>query len=172
MWQITDQVPLIFLLYLHKFFPDCSWETFEESLGSDHLPIVIKLTDSQSEHEATDDRTRHFNYDRADWVMLNGLLMAYETGTLESDDIDEFYSNFSRAIIEVANKSIPKKKPFKVSHKTGHVWWNDSCEQAAKNKQIRFKARLQNKTEYNHLEMKKVNITCNSYCSSKKDILV
>ena len=52
-------------------FPDCSWETFEGRLGSDHFPIVIKLSDSRSVHEATDDRTHRFNYDRADWVMFN-----------------------------------------------------------------------------------------------------
>ena len=39
----------------------------------------------------TDDRTHHFNYDRSDWVTFNDLLMAYDTGTLESDDIDVFY---------------------------------------------------------------------------------
>ena len=54
--------------------------------------------------------------------LFNDLLMAYYTGTFESDDIDVFYSNFSRVIIEVDNKSVPKKNPFKVSHETWHVW--------------------------------------------------
>ena len=157
-WQTSDQpLLLVFLLYLHNLFfcPDCSWETFEEPLGSDHLPIFIKLNGRQSVHEAPDDRTHHFNYDRADWVVVNDILTAYATGTLESEDTDVFYSNFFRAIIEVANNSIPQKKPFKLSHKTGHVCWNDSSEQAVKNntKPLRFKDRLQNKTEYDLSEM-------------------
>ena len=93
----------------------------------------MKLNDRQSVREATDGITHHFNYDRADWVMFTDLLMAYDTGTLESDDIDVFHSNFSRSL--VALKVFPQKKPFKVSRKTGHVWCNDSREQAVKNTQ-------------------------------------
>ena len=66
--------------------------------------------------------------------MFNDLLVAYDRGSLESDDIDVFYSNISRAVIELCNTSIPQKKPFKVSHNTGQSWWNDSCKQAVKNK--------------------------------------
>ena len=92
--------------------------------------------------------------------MFNDLLVSYDKVSLESDDIDVSYSEISRDIIEVANKSSPQKKPFEVSIRQDMFGGMIRVNRLSRTRQSNLKPWLQNKTEYNHSEMKKGKITC------------
>ena len=153
--------------------PLCSWETYGDSLGSDHLPIMISLTltnKSNQTPDRTEDIIPKYNYKKADWNKFQTVIASHDLqNTLnENDDINKVYSTFKELVIRAADLSIPKIKETKSSKHHGNVWWNDDCEKAVKNKKDKYKLYIKNKSEENHNEMKAAKNYCNKVINNAK----
>ena len=66
--------------------PHCSWGTQSDTLGSDHLPIVITLYDKPAQINKEKDIIPKYNYNNADWDKFHSYLRTQETSSLK--DID------------------------------------------------------------------------------------
>lgn len=117
----------------------CSWEVEEDPLGSDHLPIILKLDDSLLPTEDTKDPIPKFCYEKADWSKFESLLRVQNLSFSDIETLDEFYERFTSTVIAAANQSIPKRKSYKGGKHTGNVWWNQTCADAVKQKRTLYK---------------------------------
>ena len=66
----------------------------------------------------------HADWDYFQHILNNGGL------DIETDDIDDFFDNFTSGVLAAANKSIPRRRVAKKSNSAGNVWWNTDCEEA------------------------------------------
>lgn len=141
---------------------DCKWETLDDTLGSDHIPIVVTFNkESCSNIERTSDTVPKFNYKMANWKRFKEILMIEDTSCLKNDDIDIFYSNVQNKILQAAKISIPLCKQQMSGKHAGNAWWTHDCEIAVQAKKVAFKTYVKNKTKENHVNMKKTKINCN-----------
>ena len=134
---------------------NCSWETGDDSLGSDHVPIIISLNNRIEEKEFfEEDIIPKYNYKRADWSLFKDSLKQLNIAFSSLDDIDDLYKRFRVDILEAANISIPKIKGTHSKKHSGNVWWNTECETANVKKKENFKLYCQKRSASNHKKMK------------------
>ena len=154
-----------------EIVPSCSWETYKDTLGSDHIPIITTISDGHNkDRNITVDIIPKYNYKKANWSLFQTILASQEFERYEDENIDTMYSAFMECVLSAADKAIPRLKEVKSGDRTGNVWWSDSCEKAVTYKQQMFKKYIRNKTPENHVEMKKANIQCNmTVAQAKKD---
>jgi ribonuclease HI len=144
------------------------WKTFSESLGSDHLPVIITINDQISSNDYNEeDKIPKFLYKNADWNCFQSLMQLKNTENIEHSNIDIFYNNIVSSIIEIADKTIPRKRINNSKHK-GNSWWNTDCEKAVSDKKESFKRWLKNRSEENHKDMKRYKIICNRVIAQAK----
>ena len=105
----------------------CNWEVLGDSLGSDHLPVLIKMNEEVSREDRGQPR---WVYKRADWETFRNDCRERLTDELESDDIATFASNITETIISVARKNIPETTP--MLHARVVPYWNKECNRAVK----------------------------------------
>ena len=150
----------------------CTWKTHAETLGSDHLPIIMTLNEKFQIKGFPKDKIPKFNYKFADWNKFRSVLLHQDINIhIENEDnIHNLYSKFNEQILLAAKESIPKCRPgnsTKNNH-TGNVWWTKDCEEAVNFKKLKYKEYIKNKTEENHLEMKKANVHSNRVIAKAK----
>lgn len=146
--------------------PLCSWETYEDSLGSDHLPIQINISLNRNpnpSHDRTKDTIPKYNYKKANWNRFKSFISSQNLDNIfyDHDDIDTLYSTFQALIIKAADLSIPKLNSSIPKKFQGNIWWNSECEIAIKTKKEKYKQYIKNKTESSHHEMKLAKNNCN-----------
>ena len=108
--------------------PDCfldfSWEVLDDSLGSDHFPILIDIVD-----EIPVSRSPRWILDKANWALFKALTQL-EVNVEDFATIDDALDFLNKIIIDASLKSIPrssgkfKRKPV--------PWWNMKCRIAHK----------------------------------------
>ena len=145
--------------------PTTSWETLNDTLGSDHLPIVIYLKQQRSCNDDTnEDILPKYDYKKADWVKFKDFLSAQEFDENNIDNVNDMFIALKETVLKAADLSIPRKKLNRTSNnakRKGNVWWNEICEKAVTNKKEKYKCYIKNKTEENYVEMKKAKNYCN-----------
>ena len=95
----------------------CLWHTIDDSLGSDHLPILIQYScDTNKEPSAP-----KFNVKRADWVAFTRSVKLEVVG----ETIDDKVNNIQNCILNAAMASIPKTSTDSVKHRV--PWWTPDC---------------------------------------------
>jgi len=139
-----------------------SWETESDNLGSDHLPISIKLNEiiTSNDYEA-EDKIPKYIYKKADWNKFKETLLCIDSDSIVDENVDTFYTNIIDSIKGAADNSIPKRKFNIKGKRLGNSWWNEECERAVLAKKASFKKWLKNRNEENHTEMKYCKINCN-----------
>ena len=146
----------------------CTWTTFDDTLGSDHIPIITTLNDTMPIPDPNQDKIPKYNYDRADWESFERILFNFDTNKIKNENIDVMYTNFTDTILSAANSCIPKYKNIKSKKNNGNVWWCKACEEAVQNKKEKYKQYIRNKTEINHTLMKQAKINCNRVIAEAK----
>ncbi len=118
------------------------WHVHDDNWGSDHLPIFIDiqqkpLTEESTQHNPT------WSYNRADWQEYQKLGTLIDTTQMEHHDINKFNNTLTKAIVTLANKTIPKTKAY---NKPSVPWWNKGIQiKRQKRKQLlRKSANIQN----------------------------
>ena len=105
-----------------ELIPWFQWDVHDDTLNSDHFPILLKTSTSD-----VDKRPEKWLLEKADWKQ-------YQEHTITDKSIDDFNSIneaanfFETHIKEAASKFIPKTKG-KVNTKSP-VWWNNRCRSA------------------------------------------
>ena len=148
---------------------NCTWYSEEDCLGSDHLPIIIELNENIKDDEPEDeDKIPKYKYKHADWEAYQAFLISSDINSIINEDINMYYSNFTKTILLAAEQSIPRIKHKKIREQSGNPWWNKFCKQAVFPKREKFKKWLKNKTEENSVSMKSAKIQCNRVIAKAK----
>ena len=117
-----------------------------DTLGSDHLPVIIEST-ILLENTATTN-TLKFKYEKADWIHFREETCKINWKECRHENINTYTENIITNLQEVAIKSIPnnmkslqrgKNQIIKKNNKKLKLtkyWWNTTC-QAAKNDRIK-----------------------------------
>jgi ribonuclease HI len=145
------------------------WTPLEDSLGSDHLPIVISTNSSEKMvHSNGQDKIPKFKYHLANWEAFEQFLVLYDEDAVKDVDLEKYYSNFCEAVISAAEHSIPRHKPKQVRGHSGNVWWTEECKRAVLFKKETFKNWLRNRSEENFNNMKRAKLTSNKVVAQAK----
>lgn len=105
----------------------CQWSIQDDSLGSDHLPIIIDIFTDDLEY-IEKDLENGFNTDKADWTLFKSILQEKLNNQPISQNLNlqERYHKFRMYVIQAAEISIPKKSIiYKLRY--GNEWWTDEC---------------------------------------------
>nr|KAG5698173.1 hypothetical protein BaRGS_030536 [Batillaria attramentaria] len=131
---------------------EATWETGDDNMQSDHLPIHITLDQAvPTEVEVNSDPK--YAYDKADWVKFRTLLEAeceHLNRNSPDQDIDSKYEEIRSMILTAANAAIPQSRPQPSGG--GRLiggWWNAECEEATAEKRRVLRAFKRNMTEEN-----------------------
>jgi ribonuclease HI len=107
-----------------------NWEVHaNNSMGSDHFPISITIG---NQIHSEDNTQQKYNLKRADWDSYKANCRSLFGSSCRDENLKNFYSNITAAIISAANASIPKSKNTP-KHKPV-PYWNDHCYLAVKNR--------------------------------------
>ena len=129
------------------------WEVHEETLNSDHFPILLK-----SETSNVDRRPEKWLLNKGDWEQ-------YQEHTVTDQKIEEFSSVdeaanfFEEHIKEAASKFIPKTKG--TTESKSPPWWNKGCKAAVQKRKAAFRRyrRVANRRNYNSFSRARAETT-------------
>ncbi|XP_026475580.1 uncharacterized protein LOC113380628 [Ctenocephalides felis] len=107
----------------HNFAHRIDWNVCDDSLGSDHYPILLKLRGVP--------RTRKYNPSwnckKADWTKYQSEI-GKNLESFNSNDPVRAYDFFINAINSAARKSIPIKNGDLNAKCAKPVWWDEECD--------------------------------------------
>ena len=139
-----------------SLYGEAEWETCSELLGSDHLPISLRLRDT---HLQEDNGTQvKYDYSNADW---DGFQQRLVTAVYPSpaEDIDAWYEELRAVILQAAEGTIPQKVSSNGHRFPPNPWWNNNCKHYQKEQRkaySRYK-KCQSEETYNNLKQKRIN---------------
>ena len=102
-------------------FPEFQWNVLKELHGSDHFPIVLKLTSQQKTSAIP-----RWNLSKANWVLFRGEFSSVEDITSTLDSPVDAYACLEQHIISAATRSIPQTSPSK--GRPPVPWWDKTCK--------------------------------------------
>ena len=108
-----------------------------------------------------------YNYDKANWDLFQSMLGSKDIDKGQ-DDIKEVNSQII-SILAAARVAIPTSSSG-TPHPNSNPWWNKDCEEAVKEKRMRYRFYCRNQNAQTHKEMKAAKQNCNrSLAQAKKD---
>ena len=121
----------------------CSWHTKNNTMGSDHMPILCHVDDHPYVETASPPK---WKLDKADWKLYKeGCKNYIHTLLVYDDDIDTFNKNIINMVNTASGSSIPRRKSSKKTKHNPLPYWNDRIRKAvydrncARNKMNRTK---------------------------------
>lgn len=128
---------------------ELQWNTYDDPLSSDHLPILIKL------EQGTPLLGRErWNFKKADWAKFESLIN-FDKPIEEFNNILKLTDYITDSIIKAANQCIIKSKIMR--DKISIPWWNEKCKMAVKEKKKNYKKYLKYPSEFNYNQYQKAN---------------
>ena len=120
-----------------KDIPKIYWKVHDDTLGSDHLPQIVRV-EQAIENEYLTIRQLKFKTDRADWVQYRAQLEAENWEATHSDNNEIFLDRIEKTIKRVGimtipnnSKAINRKVPVKATkRKKTCYWWTEECQKA------------------------------------------
>nr|KAG5702244.1 hypothetical protein BaRGS_030599 [Batillaria attramentaria] len=131
---------------------EATWETGDDNMQSDHLPIHITLDQAVPTEEEVNSDPK-YAYDKADWEKFRTLVEAeceHLNRNSHDQGIDSKYEEIRSMILTAANAAIPQSRPQPSGG--GRLiggWWNAECEEATAKKRRVLRAFKRNMTEEN-----------------------
>ena len=104
-----------------------TFDTFPDSLGSDHLPIIITYDEKPKFFGANYEAK--FNYSKANWSLFKEFL-SNASFSEDYSDPERWYKNFQEIVITAATNSIPKLQLGNRNRHSINEYWNESCQEA------------------------------------------
>lgn len=86
----------------------CNWLVLEDSMESDHSPIIITVDESVSVEESFSPR---WLYRRANWLAFRDECRQKLTPDLITTDVEASHSSLVLTLQEITNKHIPTTTP-------------------------------------------------------------
>ncbi|KAL4096620.1 hypothetical protein QTP88_021539 [Uroleucon formosanum] len=138
-----------------SFAPHLTWDTLSHPYGSDHLPIITKLTYRNTEDIQVGKPKWKLN--TADWNLFTSLLEqkidSFEFENPKINNLNEVTQNFTNAILEIANLTIGQT--IFSGRKPPVPWWNSHCNESIKSKKTAFNKFKRTKSQDDFIEFKK-----------------
>ena len=130
---------------------DFQWETCEFLFESDHFPIIIKYKCERMYEKVN----KKWILKRANWEIYKNNVNIPNIELIEdTQEIKRVGKSVCKAIIDAANKAVPKTKGI-VTIKYNTCWWNQDCEDAVKAKKHSLNVYRKNPTIQNLIMFKK-----------------
>ena len=108
------------------------------------------------------------NYDKANWDLFRSLLGSKDIDIGQAD-IEEVNSQIISSTLAAARVAIPTSSSG-TPRPNSNPWWNKDCEEAVKEKRMRYRFYCRIQNAETHEEMKAANRNCNrTLAQAKKD---
>ena len=101
------------------------WDTWEESMGSDHFPILWRIGQSSLMEEYT--CPRFLNFSKANWKEV-AEACSRDLEEVNEGTVDEWSRSLCDMISRNVRQYIPERKGLK--QKMCVPWWNRACSEA------------------------------------------
>ena len=126
---------------------DIGWYTYTDTLGSDHLPIILTIG---ADNIIDDHFTPLCKYKtkNVDWSIYS----TYAVST-EGEDADEKCASLKNSILDAAETSLPRINLNR--YRTLVPWWKPECKIAIKARNRAYKFFFNNPSDENFIEYKK-----------------
>lgn len=112
----------------------CDWHVHDDTLGSDHFPIVTSV--SVRHKHVKQERMPRWNLDKADWGLFKQITHEMH---IKFDDytINEANDQFLFELTTASELAIPLTKPLNKKKKVV-PWWEERCTLAVKKRRIAY----------------------------------
>ncbi|XP_017486047.1 PREDICTED: uncharacterized protein LOC108374580 [Rhagoletis zephyria] len=138
-------LPLLILISPFRLLSSkCSWHPIDDLHGSDHFPIVTKISTSRV---LTTYKPRSlFKTDLANWVKFEDSCFRFSNSFPPSSNINQETSRIHKIIRCAANQSIPvsSSKPVRPTP----LWWNSDLPELRQDKQRKWHEFKRNLIQY------------------------
>jgi len=105
-----------------------NWSVINDTLGSDHIPIIIKL----NEAAITEVAMPQWSYQRVDWDSFKTICHTLLTTDVIGDNVVSSRDRVVAAIIQAAESSIPMVKPALNLLRKSVPFWTKECTEAVR----------------------------------------
>ena len=122
-----------------------NWYVHDDPMGSDHLPVIIKLCDPAIIEDAY---IPQWCYRRANWDGFKKDCQRLMTSDLVDDDVTASQDRLVNVIITAADNNIPTVKPNSDPRHKYVPYWTDECTAAVK-KRNKAKNKMQRTRDIN-----------------------
>ena len=106
-----------------------NWTVLNDTLGSDHLPVVITLNDPAIAEEVT---IPQWLYCRADWDNYKAACRCLLKPDIIDDDVAASRDRVVYGIIKAAESSIPQTRPTANPLRKSVPFWTAKCTEAVR----------------------------------------
>ena len=130
-----------------ELLPWFQWDVHEETLNSDHFPILLKTRTADVERT-----TERWRTEKADWERYREST-ATDTHIEEYSSVDEAADFFETHIKDAASKFIPRTKNVKKTKSP--PWWNKWCRAAVQKRKASFRRYQKATTMRNYIAFSK-----------------
>ena len=129
-----------------------NYEVLEDSLGSDHFPILI--THNSPGGNTPQNFNPRFKTENADWMLFGQIIQnKFNSAPVQLSSLSR-YKFLESSIIEAANVSIPQTK---LSTKSSpKCWWNLECQEIIQQRKKAHKKYKLNPILNNFIELKRL----------------
>lgn len=134
---------------------DCVWDVLDDSLGSDHFPIVIEFDKKFQRKFNTIFPSSKWNVTNTDWDSFRSGLVPFFQNPPVVHSAQEGYNYFVNSVNRVAERNFKIKVPFCPKNKHP-VWWDDECTQAVNNRKKALALYKESGSFENYLNCRKV----------------
>ena len=114
-----------------ELLPWFQWDVHEETLNSDHFPILLKPRTADVEKT-----TERWVTEKADWKRYKESTVT-DKNMGEYSSVDEAADFFETHVKDAAFKSIPRTK--RISKNKSPPWWNKWCRAAVQKRKASFR---------------------------------
>ena len=132
-----------------------TWNTCQDTLGSDHFPIVLEISLHYKKNNIIFPKAK-WNLNKANWPLYSSLIeQKFDNQPLLTNSNDK-YKFLMDSINSAAPLSMPTYKPFKCKSRLPPPWWNETCDQAISERKQAIQNYTRNPTEENYFYCKKI----------------
>lgn len=131
-----------------------SWDTYADTLGSDHFPITMEISIQQDNNITVVPKSK-WNLKKANWSLYSSLIEQEFLNLPSFSDVTEKYVYLLNSINTAASLSIPTFKPYKIKSRLPPPWWDENCDRIVLERKKALETYKQSPTEENFLTCKK-----------------
>ena len=162
--------PLDLTIVSPEIAPATEWTVLDDPYGSNHFPIIIKLTiNRQSSNINLKNKT---GTNKIDWLLYKDIIdnnIRSNLSTSSSDDETPInkYNKFIETIENTTNL-FNNKKDNKGKNRDSPDWWDEECTSIIKKRKIMFKKYMHTMNYENYIEYKKTDAEVKLILKNKK----
>ena len=136
--------------------PLLDWNLSQDTLGSDHFPIIMQLQVDSADEAHIIYPSQKWRLGTADWELFNRHLENHFIEQHIFTDIDEKVTYFINSLNSAASISIKQNKPFIPKKRDKPVWWDNECDAMISARKLALYTYKSLANEHNFIECNKI----------------